>query len=543
MRNQREKNEYYQNVEGGGNFSGFGERAHEEAYVASTGAMFSSNEARTAFKGVTRLGYNGRVRDDYSSQGGRQDALDFIYHAKSSYGASVNESLKTLEQASKTPTLNLNQLNKALKDLSDTAGRAGVNTQMARSQMLSLMSTGVQAGYGAGSVSTAANIQMGKSVLGRGYEDIDLSGQMSQQYTYMASSNAGMTYNQYTALQSTNPLAASETRAGENLALLSQIFSQDEVNWVKQKADALGGKLDPNAALSIVPDFLRTFPNHNISVIQQQLSAFGIVTTNDPQQALAYAFNLIAGNNGDLANAQKNGTSTQPMSASAAQKASSNSDSGLFKNFSTNIQHGSSTMAQIGGGALRGLTFNQVKKGDTKADSKALQSYKNLVKGNNGERDPVIENLLQTIKDPDKAKVVVHTSDGQRVMSLSDAIKSHTNELSSGEATFVSGDEKGKTVQDILGSGHIDSSADWTSEASKSSSKTGQSLDAWKKKHKDDYDSIFGSGSSTGSNGKVVIDLSDSAKQLLKIGSTTGIAGANGEGAPPVNSYNWNASR
>src|SRR5882757_8214718 len=293
---------------------------HEEAYALSTSGVFSGDEARTAFKGVTRLGYNGRVDDSMSQQGGRQDALDFIYHGKTSYGASVNESLKDLEVVSKNSTLSLKGLQKALKDVSDTAGRAGVNAQMARAQLLSLVTSGVQAGYGGGAISTAQNIQMGKTSLGRSYEDIDLTGQMGQQYTYMASSNAGMTYNQYTAMQSSNPLAASQARAGENLSLLSQIFTQDEVDWVKDKAQSLGGSLDPNAALSIVPEFLRQFPNHNISVIQQPLSAFGIVTTDDPQKAVAYAFNLIAGNNGDLANAQKGSQDTKVTSSANAAK-------------------------------------------------------------------------------------------------------------------------------------------------------------------------------------------------------------------------------
>jgi hypothetical protein len=53
----------------------------------------------------------------------------------------------------------------------------------------------------------------------------------------------------------------------------------------------------------------------------------------------------------------------------------------------------------------------------------------------------------------------------------------------------------------------------------------------------------YGSGTGTGANGSVVIDLSDSAKQLLKISSTTGIAGSNAEGAPAVNTYGYNATR
>jgi hypothetical protein len=543
MRNQRDKNAYYQNVEGGSNFSGFAERGHEEAYALSAQSIFSGDEARTAFKGVTRLGYNNRVDDAFSSQGGRQDALDFAYHAKSSYGASVNESLSTLEKASKNSTVNLNELNKALKDISDTAGSAGVNAQMARSQLMSLMQTGLQAGYGAGSVPTAANLQMGKTSLGRSYESIDLSGQMSQQYTYMASSNAGMTYNQYTAMQTTNPLAASQARAGENLALLSQIFTQDEIDWVNAKAKSLGGKLDPNSALSIVPAFLQAFPNHNLSVIQQQLSAFGIVTSSDPTEALGYAFNLIAGNNGDLANAQKNSSSTSPMSSSAAKTASKDSSSGLYQNFSTKVDTGSSTAAKIGGSLLEAATAGLVGDvGTDKGDSKALQAYKKSVDQKSGQRNPVLENLLQSVSDPDKAKVLVHTSTGERVMSLSDAIKNHPNELSSGSVEFVSGDEKGKTVQDLLGTGSVNTSADWTTEASKSSGKTGQSLSDWEKKNPDDA-STFGTGTSTGSNGQVVVDLTDAAKQLLKISSATGIAGANGEAAPPLNSYNYNASR
>lgn len=514
-RSQRNKNEYYQNVEGGSNFSGFGERMHEEAYALSTSGVLSGDEARTAFKGVTRLGYNGRVDDKFSSQGGRQNALDFIYHGKTSYGATVNESLKNLEIVSKNSTLSLTGLNKALKDISDTAGKAGVNAQMARAQYMALLQTGVQAGYGSGAVSTAKNIQMGKSSLGRSYEDIDLSGQMGQQYTYMASSNAGMTYNQYTSMQSSNPLAASQARAGENLSLLSQIFTQDEINWIKDKAQSLGGSLDPNAALSIVPEFLRQFPNHNISVIQQQLSAFGIVTTDDPQKAVAYAFNLIAGNNGDLASAQKNQKDTKvTSSANAAKIAKSEGKDSPFindKNMSPTVFSGDAT-----------------------------KDYLSTIK-KSGQRNPVIENLLKQVHDQNSAKVIVHTASGQRVMSLSDAIKQHPEEISSGSVEFVSGDEKGKTVSDVVGSGSVDSTANWNSEATKSSGKTGSSLSSWQKDHPGDSTTATGSG--TGANGKVVVDLTDAAKQLLKVSSATGIAGANAEGAPPLNSYNWNASR
>jgi hypothetical protein len=381
---------------------------------------------------------------------------------------------------------------------------------------------------------------MGKTSLGRSYQDIDLSGQMGQQYAYMASSNMGMTYNQYTAMQTTNPVAAAQARAGENLSLLSQIFTQEEINWVKEKADSLGGQLDPDAALSIVPEFLQRFPNHNISVIQQQLAAYGIVQTSDPQKALAYAFNLIAGNNGDLANAQKTAKANQPMSTKDAAK--QDKDSGFIQGFSSKDNHGSSTAAKIGGAFLETVTAGIVGDiGTDKGDSQAMQEYKSQVRAS-GQRNPVIENLLQHVGDQDKAKVVVHTGTGQRVVSLKDAIKNHSQELSSGQARFAEGGEAGKSVQDVVGVGGINATADWSKEAAKDKGNKGQSLKDWQKAHPD-AKTTAGQGSGTGANGRVVVDLSDAAKQLLRISAATGIAGANGEGAPPLNSYNWNASR
>jgi hypothetical protein len=301
----------------------------------------------------------------------------------------------------------------------------------------------------------------------------------------------------------------------------------------------MGGKLDPNAALSIVPEFLRTFPEHNVQVIVQQLAAFGIVQSSDPNTALAYAFNLIAGNNGDLANAQKTASQTSVMSSDAAKK-QEGSNSALIKGFTTS-KHAQSTAGVIGGSLLETVTFGMTDGGmGKKSDSGAMKAYKDAVAGS-GQRNPVIEALLQNVKgDPDKEKVVVHTGSGLRVMSLADAIRKHPQELSSGQVQFVGGDDKDRSVGDIIGQDKINASADWTKEG-QAKDDQGQSMEDWQKKNPGS--SLFGNGSGTGANGKVMIDLSDSAKQLLRIASASGVAGANGEGAPPMNSYSWNANR
>jgi hypothetical protein len=104
---------------------------------------------------------------------------------------------------------------------------------------------------------------------------------------------------------------------------------------------------------------------------------------------------------------------------------------------------------------------------------------------------------------------------------------------------FVDGEAKGKAVSDLLGSGAVDTTSRWSDEANKSKGKEGESLSRWQKDHPDKT----AKGTGTGSDGRVVIDLSTEAKKLLSVASATGIAGANGEGAPPLNPYNWNASR
>jgi hypothetical protein len=344
-----------------------------------------------------------------------------------------------------------------------------------------------------------------------------------------------MSYNQYVAMQSTNPLAASQARAGENLQVMSQIFSAAELKWIKDKAAAMGGKLDPNSAISIVPAFEQAFPNHNVQVITQQLAAFGIVQSSDPTEALAYAFNLIGGNNGDLASAEKNSTQNAPMSASAAQSAEG-SNSSLIKGFSATGNGGgkapSGVLSRLGGPQAQN---------NGQDTSNAMTTYQKSVQ-TSGQRNPVIEALLQSVKgNPDQEQVVVHTADGERVMSLADAITSHPTELSSGQVQFVGGSDKGRSVGDIVGQNKINASADWTSEAAKSSTSQGQSLADWQKANPNS--DPYGNGSETGSNGKVIIDLTAAAAQLLKVSSATGIAGANGEGAPPINSYSYNANR
>src|SRR5207244_9154137 len=117
-------------------------------------------------------------------------------------------------------------------------------------------------------------------------------------------------------------------------------------------------------------------------------------------------------------------------------------------------------------GGVLAETFSFGLAGDVgKSDSGAMKAYKDAV-SKSGQRNPVIEALLQNVKgNPDQEKVVVHTASGQRVMSLADAIRSHPAELSSGAVQFVGGSDKDRSVGDIVAQDKINTSADWSKEA------------------------------------------------------------------------------
>jgi hypothetical protein len=502
VRSQRDKNAYYQSIEGGSNFDGFGERASEEAYRWSTFGVLSSDEARQAFKGVTKLGYNSKVEGGI----GRQDALNFIYHGKTRRGQTVGESLQQLQVNSKNALGSLNDLNDALNAVSDSAGKAGVNSQMARAEFTQLMDQAIKGGYGSSSSAVARQEQDLKNSYGRSFQDIDASGRLSSSHAYMAASLAGISVSQYLTGGADVKASADQRldRATAKAALKPGVE-----DWIKAHVKAAGGKLDEQAAAQVGQQMLQQFyPNDPfaLSAVVASLSGYANLSS-DPVKAATWLVQQYNGK-GALATAK----------ADEAKTSKSNS-----------VKSGLTTMSypdQEKHGGFLGFGSSNSKAWDAYSDWVHQKGHGNL------QDDPVIDSLLNKIKGDDKTKVAVTTKSGKRVVTLADAIKNHRNELASGKAVIVEGDQAGKSVADILGKGGVDSLRDFSKEA-KAADKSGESYAKWKQ---------GGNAKEKTARQNLQITLTPDARRLLTVLDSTGVSGSAATATPPLSPYAANPS-
>ncbi|MFD8648616.1 hypothetical protein ACFV1D_12025, partial [Streptomyces mirabilis] len=305
VRSQRDKNAYYQSIEGGSNFDGFGERLHEEAYRWSTFGVLSSDEARKAFKGVTKLGYNSKAEDGI----GRQDALNFVYHGKTRRGASVDESLQTLQVNSKNALGSLNDLNDALNAVSDSAGKAGINSQMARAEFTQLMDQAIKQGYGSSSSGVAALEQNIKSSYGRSFQDVDASGRLGINRAYLAASMTGTSVSNYLTAGPTAKGYA-DSVVDKNVAKLG--LKPGVEAWIKQQIAKSGGNVSEGVEQQIAEEMLQKFyPNDPMALAAVVGSLSGYPTlASDPVKAAAWIVKQYNGKGAaaevkDLTNADK----------------------------------------------------------------------------------------------------------------------------------------------------------------------------------------------------------------------------------------------
>ena len=238
--NQRNAAAYYQSLEGISNLQGQGERTAGTNYQAGRvlGSLFTTDESIAAFKGVTALGYNNRGAPGYT----RGEALNFMETGKANWGQSVAEGLQTLEIASKSADINFKTLSASLDDVSKTAGKAGVNAQMARAQFLGAMDAAVQAGYGGGSTVAADITTRAAASYGKGYaQNVNNAGIFSSSRRYMVAARFGLTQAQAVNIQRKNPAQWSAMNSQVDQAQIYESFSNAFTQAVKQGIDAAGG--------------------------------------------------------------------------------------------------------------------------------------------------------------------------------------------------------------------------------------------------------------------------------------------------------------
>jgi hypothetical protein len=340
--NQRNKNLVYQNVIGGSNAAGFWERGKEEMYAQTARGtnVFSEEEARSAFKGVTSLGYSsynkrnfqsnffaGDTNKDLGHKVGsmfasgigsvvngqdRESALDFLYAGKSRYGQTVGEGLQALQVASRSADVSFSKLAASLGEVADTAGRAGVNAQMARTQFLGTMDTAITSGFGGGATAAANIVTKASTSYGRGYaQNVDNSGVFSRSRRYMVASRFGMSQVEAIQMQRKDPIKYMAMNSAVDQAQILESFGAPFVEAVKQGVQSAGGagELQGNDALAANIGFdAAQKTGQNTDAVQDVAAGLSGRSFANPDAAMTWIVMNIAGK-GDI------GIKTSPLTS------------------------------------------------------------------------------------------------------------------------------------------------------------------------------------------------------------------------------------
>lgn len=531
---QREKGRAYQEIEGGTNLAAQGERLHEEAYRWGMGFGMSEEASRAAFYGVTSLGYSQRGPGGTTQN--RQSALDFVYHNYNNRGMGVEESLNFLNTASQNATVSFSQLSSVLKDVSDTAGKAGVNAKTMRDNLNTVLGEAMTAGAGPGAPTLAGALVSTQASYGRMFQNQNFGNQLNQTQTYMIGGKYGLTPGQTQYLMRQQPQEYARMLTGNSQQVIQQLpgMTPQALQDLKSIINTYGGAgtIDEQKAAAIGNEWLNKWqPSSDIdlgvwSSLINQMTGMQL----DPNNVMSWVVQQVAGNT-EAAHAASQSNSNAPVKMGKDGKLAPNTapegKSGLYSE--NKPLPGSDRKYDLD--AFTHMNAPRQWWGG-KGTNKAGETYETAARKNNT-RDPVLEALLQNVKDPNNVHVQVSTKSGPRVVSFADAMKYFPNELASGNAIFVDGDQAGRRTQDITG-GTVDTSRSTSSEMQSSKGgQVGQSLQDWQNKHPT---------KNTSGTQSVSVDLTPEAKRLLQLLPSNNNPAA-GAATVPTNPYPTYGSR
>jgi hypothetical protein len=525
---QREAGRVYQNVEGGSNLGAQTERLHALAYEASMYGRMPSGAAAQAFGQVTAMGYNQAAANEGGEPQNRQSALNFIYGNYTKTGMDVNESVGFLQSASQNPTVNLQQLSQALNDLSDAAGKAGTNAEQARASFESYFNTALGQGAANGATGVAQGISSMQAMYGKSMAGVNFSGELSQTRQYTLSGMSGLSVGQLQSLERTSPQAYNQLLASQNQSFLQMggLLTPQMQSSLKQMITQAGGtsalKGNPDLASQISTQFLNQFQakdNINTNLWAQEISAL-TGTTMNANQAMQWIVEQSGGVNEASSNSSL-ATNATSLGASVPASKLGSAPTGT-KGLALPSQPG--LLGQLMGDKSK--TWQQVLSGDNSAAAPYLAAEQK-----SGQRSPVLEALLQNTQSSDQ--VSVQTATGQRVMSMSDAMKYYPNELAAGSVEFYNSAGKALGNTSAITGGLVNAGANTAGEIKqKAGSTLGKTLSSYLATDKN-----AASGQTS-----VTVSLSSEAQQLLKLLPSTSDQAA-ATSTVPANTYATQASR
>ena len=511
---QRDRNMQYQSVEGGTNAAGFGERFREEGYRLETAGLFSSQEARTAFKGVTALGYNEKSKGVAGES--RKDALEFLRRGKLDYGQTVDEGLSALQTSTKIANTSFAQLSTALNEVAVTAGQAGVNARMARQQFVGAVNAAVGAGYGQGSLTMAKVATATGASYGRAFaQQVDLSQGFNSMNKYLTAGQFGLSESQMFQMYNKNPTMAIELTEKKDLQFLLTSFPEF-CAFVKQQIKENGGSeaLVNNEMLAdqIGVDALAYV--QNTEAFLGVVNGLSTVPFANANLAATWAVKLLAGQGqgavakreakkyakydtatGKITTGRYKGQAAMDPETGKERVPTGKPQQNTKKNTPGLTPNSENSTTNFGLGPLGGKNST-----GTSADGKEV--------------DPVIDALTKNLDDKGVMYEDTHVKVGNKIYPLKDAIKLFPNLVHEGKLQFVDKGLKGETVAGVAGTEVQDiNSSDRKRETAAGTAGSGQTQEEFDKSNPDSVIPEQKGGDSSG--GK--FDLTPRAAKLLQL--------------------------
>jgi hypothetical protein len=461
---QRRKNNYYVNINGGTQNQAMASRFEEFQTQFSNIGTLTPGESSEAFKAASRLGYQGAAR---------RDAVGYIASGVQNRGQSVEEGTAQVDTAARSLTTSLAEMSRTMDQVTASASKAGINAQMMRAQADQLVRLGQSAGFGAGATGVAGAIVSANAVGGRAYaSQTDATNVLSMSNQYRAASLTGQSLGSLQAnIRKGNFAGGMGAIQKAEGAGLNAAVSTAEQQWIKDRIKSYGGgeqvKNSPVTQTNIAEEFLNTYTNKDPNAFTSIISGLAgrQFDGNNPVMAAQWVVLQLC----DATDAAKFNEQQAASKPSAVGGASGND---LLKAAGgTPATPDGNGLAQsavgfalggIGGAALGGMIG---RKGSPGSSSAAQKSYVAGAQAS-GKRDHVIEALLSNVKDQDKVSVRVKTGDGDRILSLADAISQYGDEVASGNVEFIGGGADGKTTADLSG-GLVDKNRDYLAASSR----------------------------------------------------------------------------
>ena len=184
---QRAQNAEFQRIMGGTNLEGAAERGRMKAFTFGRTGTMGAADAEALFKGVAATGLQGTDRTL---------AQDFILENYTQLGMTVQESLRVVQTAAKTGQESLYGLAGALRQVTEDAREAGINTSVARERFIQTWTQMSEfLGGGQAAVSTAMGLSRAVTSMGRAYQGAGV-GNLSMMDLRVLGARRGMSLNE-----------------------------------------------------------------------------------------------------------------------------------------------------------------------------------------------------------------------------------------------------------------------------------------------------------------------------------------------------------